>query len=127
VYHFIEGVDAAMYAENDILFPYASIPALRKLRGEAWAKLVDHITTLPENHEETLAFMLMMVRLNGCLSCETDSYRAMRGCLACSQQTLRRFKGTDESLHELFQTALRDVQKFARDNPRLTIATTLSS
>ena len=113
-----------MYAENDILFPYASIPSLRKIRGEAWAKLVDHITTLPENHEETLAFMLMMVRLNGCLSCETDSYRAMRGCLACSQQTLRRFKGTDDNLYELFQVALRDVQKFARDNPLTMIVAT---
>ncbi len=127
MYQIGEGIKTAMYAENDILFPYASIPALRKVRGEAWATLVDHITTLPENHEETLAFMLMMVRLNGCLSCETDSYRAMRGCVACSQQTLRRFKGTDDNLQDLFQAALRDVQKFARENPRLAIMGPLSS
>ena len=68
-----------MYTSNEILFPYHVIPALRKLRGPQWHDLVERILKLPETHEETLAFMMMMIRLNGCMACETDSYRAMRG------------------------------------------------
>ena len=101
-----------MYSENALLFPHRAIPALRQLRGEKWQTLVDHVLDLPECHEETLAFMLMMIRLNTCLSCETDSYRAMRGCSACAQQTLRRFKGSDDELLKLFSDALDDVRQF---------------
>src|SRR5215203_2358551 len=84
-----------MYADNELLFPYHAIPSLKKLRGPRWQALVERVMCLPETHEETLALMLMMVRLNGCVSCETDSYRAMKGCSACAIQTLRRFKGED--------------------------------
>ena len=103
-----------MYTDNELYFPHHIIPTLENLRGEKWQKLVDRIVHLPECHEETLAFMLMMVRLNGCIGCETDSYRAMRGCSACTIQTLRRFKGSDDELLKLFEEALEDVQAFAR-------------
>ena len=65
--------------------------------------------------------MLMMVRLNGCVGCETDSYRAMRGCAACAQQTLRRYKGDDEELLAAFEQALADVRKFAETHPKIGI------
>jgi hypothetical protein len=110
-----------MYSSNDILFPRTAISSLKDMRGKVWADLVDRVSVLPENHEETLAFMLMMIRLNGCISCETDSYRAMRGCAACAQQTLRRFKGEDEELVEMFQKAVKDVREFAYKNDKYTI------
>lgn len=112
-----------MYTNNDILFPRSVIPTLKNLRSQEWREFVERIASLPETHEETLAFMLMMIRLNGCMSCETDSYRAMRGCAACSQQTLRRFKGDDKELFELFQKALRDVRSFAIKHHEFTILT----
>jgi uncharacterized protein YoaH (UPF0181 family) len=102
-----------MYSDNDILFPHYAIASLKRLGGEAWQKLVERIVELPENHEETIAFMKMMVDLNGCLSCETDSYRAMRGCTACAQQTLRRHKDGDEALLKRFEDALEEVRRFA--------------
>lgn len=105
-----------MYTANDILFPRHVIPALKQLRGELWRDLVERIHKLPENHEETLAFMLMMIRLNGCLNCETDSYRAMRGCTACAQQSLRRYKGEDSDLLELFEKTLLEIRQFAQDH-----------
>jgi hypothetical protein len=108
-----------MYTDNALLFPHRAIASLRKTRGPEWQKLVDRILKLPETHEETLAFMLMMIRLNGCLGCETDSYRAMRGCSACAQQTLRRFKGKDEELLESFDQALEDVRAFVSSNAAL--------
>jgi hypothetical protein len=110
-----------MYTSNDILFPRHVIPTLKYLRGAVWSALVERVSALPETHEETLAFMLMMIRLNGCLSCETDSYRAMRGCAACAQQTLRRFKGEDSELVELFDKALKDVRAFALKHERFDI------
>jgi hypothetical protein len=103
-----------MYTNNELLFPHHVIPSLRKLRGPKWRELVERVLKLPETHEETLAFMLMMIRLNGCMACETDSYRAMRGCAACAIQTLRRYKGDDDELLTFFQQALDDIRHFAR-------------
>jgi len=102
-----------MYTNNELLFPHYVIPSLRRLRGNQWQHLVERVMRLPDCHEETLAFMLMMVRINGCMACETDSYRAMRGCAACAQQTLRRYKGSDEELIEIYEQALVDVRDFA--------------
>jgi len=101
-----------MYAKNELMFPHYAIQHTTSDRGPEWQALVKRVLALPETHDEVLAFMLMMIRLNGCLPCETDSYRAMRGCVMCVQQTLRRFKGTDEDLLRLYREALDDVQNF---------------
>lgn len=110
-----------MYTENALMFPHRAIVALRSMRGHKWQVLCDRVLNLPETHEDTLAFMLMMIRLNGCMSCETDSYRAMRGCASCAQQTLRRYKGDDDDLLAAFEVALRDVRHFAAGGPPLSI------
>ncbi len=110
-----------MYTNNELMFPPYVIPSLKKLRGPEWEALVDQVTPLSEYHDEAIAFMLMMVRLNGCVGCETDSFRAMRGCAACAQQTLRRFKGSDADLIGFYQQALADVRKFAGTHPRIGI------
>ena len=101
-----------MYTKNELMFPNYAIPHLSEARGEGWRLLVKRVATLPETHEEVLAFMLMMIRLNGCLPCETDSYRAMRGCIMCSLQTLRRFKETDDELLAMYQEALADTRAY---------------
>jgi len=102
--------ETVVYTKNQLMFPHPVIPVLRDLRGPAWRELVDRVCALPESHEESLAFVLMMVRLNGCMACETDSYRAMRGCDACAIQTLRRYKGPDEELLHSYQQALSDIR-----------------
>ena len=104
-----------MYAENEILFPPHAISKLRKARGERWQELVDGVLRLPEDHPQSLAFSLMMIRLNGCMTCETDSYRAMRGCTPCALQTLRRFKGSDDELLKRFEKSLAEVQDYIED------------
>ena len=101
-----------MYAKNELMFPPQVIPLLRDQGGAEWRKLVDRVLSLEEDHPETLAFCLMMIRLDGCMECETDSYRAMRGCDACALQTLRRCKGSDRDLLKLYKTALKDVEDF---------------
>jgi hypothetical protein len=107
-----------VYTDNALLFPRHVITTLKSLRGPEWQALVERVAALPEKHEETLAFMLLMIRLNGCMACETDSYRAMRGCTACAHQTLRRFRGEDQELIEMFQAALIDVRDFAGSHPQ---------
>lgn len=106
-----------MYAENELLFPSYVIPKLRDSRGAAWEELVDHVARLPEDHPEALAFSLMMIYLDGCMACETDSYRAMRGCTACALQMLRRYKGPDKELLERYRAALEEVQEHLEAQP----------
>jgi hypothetical protein len=96
-------------SRTELLFPPRLIPDLRNLREEAWRELVDHVSSLPETHPDTLAFCLMMIRLNSCLNCVSGSYRFMRGCELCAQQTISRFQGTDEELIELYEQAKDDL------------------
>ncbi len=101
-----------MYAKNELMFPHHAIPRLLDSRGDDWRRLVARVSRLPETHEEVLAFMLLMIRFNGCMVCETDSYRAMRGCSRCALQMLRRFKGPDEELLQMYEDALADVRHY---------------
>ena len=101
-----------MYAKNELMFPPYVIPMLRDQRGPEWQKLVDRVLSVEEDHPEALAFCLMMIRLDGCMECETDSYRAMRGCAACAIQTLRRYKGNDRDLLKLYNAAQKEVDEF---------------
>lgn len=103
-----------MYAENELFFPHYAIGKLRSARGPKFQELVDRVSAHPEDHPEVLAFSLMMVRIDGCLNCETDSYRAMRGCVPCAQQSLRRLKGDDKALIERFEKALEDVDRYLK-------------
>ncbi len=100
-----------MYTDNEILFPHYAIPALRNTRGSKWKQLIDRLADKQETSVEVIALMSLMIELNGCLACETDSYRAMRGCTACAQQTLRRYKGSDEELITLYDTAVAKFRK----------------
>jgi hypothetical protein len=99
-----------MYAANELLFPPDIIVNLRDSRGEQWKKLIDRVVRLPEDHPESLAFSLLMIRIDGCMRCETDSYRAMLGCTACAKQMLRRYKGPDEELIEAYHIARQDIE-----------------
>lgn len=87
-------------------------PDLRDLRGNEWRALVDRVCQSPDASLDQLAFTLLLVRLSGCLTCHTYSYRALRGCTLCATHTIRRFRGEDEELIELFMIARSDVEAF---------------
>lgn len=107
-----------MYVQTEILFPPRVIPHLREACGPEWRKLVDRVAGLEESHPESLAFTLMMIRLDGCLDCETDSFRAMRGCALCALQTLRRYRKNERELLKLYKDALKDVQAYLKQQPQ---------
>jgi len=107
-----------MYPDSEILFPTWCIPILRDLRGEEWCNLVQHVISRPEDHEDTLGFSLMMIRLGGCLTCDLDSYRASLGCATCSKRTVAGFKGTDKALVKKFEEARKEVGAYTGQNGR---------
>jgi len=96
----------------DLLFPSRAIEPLRNLREEKWAKLVDSLLELEATDPARIAFVLLMVRIGGCVSCQSDSFRAMRGCVVCSTTTIKRYKGNDQTLINLYNDAKKDVIKY---------------
>lgn len=102
-----------IYSEDaNLLFPPDAIASVREARGALWQELVDGVLkTHPDSLEQT-AFLLLLARLNGCTTCNVDSYRALQGCSACARQSLRRFRGSDEDLQELYYSALQEVKHF---------------
>jgi hypothetical protein len=111
-----------IHQRTDLLFPPRLIPALRDLRGDAWRDFVDTIIPLPDTHPDKLAFCLMMIRLNSCLSCLSGSYRFMRGCELCALQTVSRFQGTDEELIAGFARAKSDLARYEAGETDLELA-----
>ena len=107
-----------MYPDSEILFPTWCIPILRDIRSEEWRDLVQYVINRPEDHEDTLGFSLMMIRLGGCLTCDLDSYRASLGCATCSKRTVAGFKGSDKALVKKFEEARKEVGAYTGQNGR---------
>jgi len=101
-----------MYPDSEILFPPRCIPKLRNLRGGKWAKLIDRLSRLSDQHEDVLAFSLMMIKLSSCLTCDLDSYRASLGCCTCARRTVAGFKGSDEEMIALFEENREEVREY---------------
>lgn len=100
--------------DTDLLFPLRVIPQLKTVRGEEWAEFIERYQAGEFSRQEKVAFVLMMVRMGGCVSCNSDSFRAMRGCTTCARQTVKRFRGSDHDLLE----QLRQVQKEIDQHPK---------
>lgn len=104
-----------IYSEGaNLLFPPAAIPSIGEARGTLWQALVDSVLKTPPDSLEQIALLLLLARLNGCTTCNVDSYRALQGCSACARQALRRFRGSDEDLQKLYRSALQEVKDFLK-------------
>ncbi len=102
--------DIRVYQKDaEVLFPPRVIQALRALRGPLWQQLVEQILACPENHPDMLAFNLLMIRIDGCMTCHSDSFRAMRGCTMCARQAISRYKGSDEDLLMQWESARTEI------------------
>lgn len=99
-----------MYQQDaELLFPERVIPDLKGARDKDWDELVDMVCDQEPDSVDGLAFSLMMMRINGCMTCHAGSHRARLGCTACAQQTVRRYKGSDEELLNKFGRARGDI------------------
>lgn len=98
--------------DTDLIFPPRVIPILAEERTPAWRDLVQAVEQSgPESLEQT-AFILMMARMSACATCNSDSFRALNGCMVCARQSLKRYRGSDEDLVELFQSAKDEVERY---------------
>ena len=105
-------------SDTELLFPMRIIPSLSSMRNQEWQNLIADLCTNPVEKTDHLAFVLMMVKLGGCLGCNADSYRAMRGCTQCAKQTVRRFRGSDKELIEQFNQSRRETEAYlSKHNP----------
>jgi hypothetical protein len=101
-----------MYNEDtELLFPLRVIPSLEGLRGNGWDQLLADVMKADDPIKQK-AFVLLMVRMGGCLTCNSDSFRAMRGCTQCAQRTVKRIRDDDEELFRQFQSNYDEVQAF---------------
>jgi hypothetical protein len=97
--------------DTELLFPTRVIKDLAGLRGPEWDELVNRVKNLAEDSIDHLAFVLMMTKLDGCTTCNSDSFRAMRGCTQCAILNIRRFRGSDKELIRLFEQARKEITK----------------
>ncbi len=111
-----------MYPDSEILFPPRCIEQLADLRGPKWQDLIRRVSDLPHNHEDVLAFGLMMIRLGSCLTCDLDSYRASLGCCTCARRTISGYKEDDSALLELFDKSLAEVRAFIEKQQPLSVS-----
>lgn len=97
---------------TDFIFPPRIIPELRNLRGDKWSNLIEQLVRSKPESPPRIAFVLMMVRLAGCTTCQADSFKAIRGCNLCAVQTIKRFKGDDEDLLQQVRDAEQEVVNY---------------
>lgn len=106
-------------SDTELIFPTRIIPTLRNLRGDTWQSIVDRASDLSCTTVDHMAFVLLMVRLAHCDTCQVDSYRALHGCTLCAQRTIERFPGSDEDLSVLYEKAWEEIQQYT-ETARLT-------
>jgi hypothetical protein len=102
--------------DTEVVFPSKAIGSLSNLRGRIWEELVLQVQSCPVESPEQTAFLLLMIKIDGCTSCNVDSFRAMRGCPACAQLNIRRYKGSDEELLRIYQQMLKETKSFLEKN-----------
>ena len=101
-----------MFPRSEILFPHRSIIRLTTLRDTRWADLVERVASLPETHEDSLSFCLMMIKLCDCLNCELSSYKSSLGCSTCSRRVVSSVKGSDTALLRRFENARQELRRY---------------
>jgi hypothetical protein len=103
--------------DTELIFPIRILPKLINLRGEIWEK---NITEVLETNDlvSQVGMIVLMIKVAGCITCNADSYRAIRGCTLCSQQAIKRYKGTDKELSQIFRKSCTKVKKFIEKRER---------
>jgi len=95
-------------SDTEMLFPMRVMPNLDDVRGEEWRKYIQKLTSSDADLQNQLGFVLMMIKQAGCVTCNADSFRAMRGCTQCARQVVRRYRGNDRELIQLVEQAKQE-------------------
>lgn len=117
-----------MVARRNSFFPSSSFPELRQQRGKRWAEIIDHVSVLPVEHPEVIAFHLTVTRI---LRQSEGADAACREpfCAACAAKAVDAFDGTDAQLAAVYarnlaevNTAMRGMQARARQQEAMPVA-----
>ncbi len=98
--------------DTEVIFPMRVIAELKVLRGNTWKSLIDNLSDPATPEFDRLGFVLFMVRTAGCITCNSDAFRAMKGCTQCAQQSIRRYRGGDDELIHQFEKAKQEVVNY---------------
>jgi hypothetical protein len=99
--------------DTELLFPIRVATSLRGLHGAGWRKAVDHAAKADPESPAAISFVLAMARIDGCHSCNADSFRAMKGCTLCAQDAVRRYRRGEKGLLKVVEKAKGDVEKWS--------------
>jgi hypothetical protein len=99
-------------SDTELLFPLRIVPSLANMRGQEWQDLLDNLVAPQASLADQMGFVLMMVRMGGCVGCNADSFRAMKGCTLCARQNIKRYRGNDKELIELFRQTSKEVETY---------------
>ena len=100
----------------EFLFAHWAVPYLKNVRGSGWRDLVQRVAKLQSDDSDALAFALMMVRLNGCGTCDAKRFRERGGCASCSRFVLNTLsKESEAELLDRFRVAKKEVTKVLRE------------
>lgn len=97
--------------DTELIFPIRILPLLKDLRGEIWKQTITEILETDDLVSQ-VGITLLMIKIAGCITCNADSYRAIRGCTSCSQQAIRRHKGPDKELYQFHKKSCEKVKLF---------------
>jgi hypothetical protein len=98
--------------DTELIFPLRVLPELKNFRSEIWGSLIEKTINKSYDLSGQIAMILLMTRVAGCITCNADSYRAIRGCTLCAQQSLKRFKGSDKELENYYEKYQEKANKF---------------
>jgi hypothetical protein len=99
-------------SDTELLFPLRVVPSLDEIRGVEWQALLDRVSAPNAPIADQVGFVLLMVRMAGCVGCNADSFRAMKGCTQCARQNIKRHRGTDQELIDLFEQTRKEAEIF---------------
>jgi hypothetical protein len=98
--------------DTDLIFPLRALPLIEDAKDVEWKRLVEFIRSDAAALEDRLCLVLLLVRLAGCASCDSNSYRAMRGCSQCAIQTIRRQRVSGNDLRAQFEQNRVEINQY---------------
>jgi len=103
--------------DTELIFPIRILPLLKDLRGETWKQTITEVLETNDLVSQ-VGITILMIKIAGCITCNADSYRAIRGCTLCSQQAIKRYKGSDKELNQFFRKSCKKVKLFLEKRER---------
>jgi hypothetical protein len=94
---------------SSTLYPFFGVMNLRSQRGDSWARLVDHISTLNATDPQVMALSLTSRRLRRGTNLEHNTCHDPF-CAVCAAQVVANFDGTESELIALYYRNLDEIR-----------------